>query len=73
MSQAITRCPYCVLGGDFRPMSARSGKSFVCASCGHVSFPQDPHLRCSCPRCLAMNRLASRIGRDRPEVAATNS
>jgi len=73
MSQEISRCPYCVHCGDFRPMSARSGKSFVCAGCGHVSFPQDPHLRCSCHRCLEMNRLASRISRDGPEVAPTTN
>jgi hypothetical protein len=73
MSQEIIRCPYCVQGGDFRPMSARSGKS-LCVGCGHVSSREDPHLRCSCQRCLHMNRVASRIGRHGPGVApATNS
>lgn len=73
MTQEIIRCPYCVQGSDFRPMSARSGKSFACLGCGHVSFPEDPHLRCSCQRCLEMNRVASRIGRDGPEVAPTTN
>ena len=73
MSQEIIRCPYCVQGGDFRPMSVRSGKSFVCVGCGHLSFPEDPHLRCSCRRCLEMNRVASRITRDGPEVTPTTN
>ena len=74
MSHGTIRCTYCVQGGNFRPMFARSGKSFVCIGCGHVSFPEDPNLRCSCQRCLEMNRVASRIGRDGPGMApATNS
>ena len=74
MSQEIIRCPYCVQCGDFRPMSVWSGKSFVCVGCGHVSYPEDPHRRCLCRRCLEMNRVASRISRDGREVApATNS
>ena len=73
MWQETIRCPYCVQGGDFRPMSARSWRSFVCAGCGHLSFPEDPHLRCSCQRCLEMNRVASRITRDGPEVTPTTN
>ena len=73
MSKEIIRCPYCVQGGDFRPMCARSGKSFVCVGCGHLSFPEDPHLRCLCQRCLEMNRVASRITRDGPEVTPATS
>jgi len=71
MSREIIRCPYCVQGGDFRPMSARSGKLFACIGCGHVSSQEDPHMGCSCQRCLQVNRVASRISRDGSEVAPT--
>ena len=70
MPQEIVRCPYCVLGSDFRPMFRRPSNSFVCAGCGHVSSPEDPHLRCTCRRCARMNRIASRISRERPEAAS---
>jgi len=61
MSEEIVRCPYCVLGSEFRPMLQRSRKRwFVCVSCGHVSMPNDPYLKCSCSRCQEMNLLAVR-------------
>jgi phage FluMu protein Com len=61
MSQETVRCPYCVQDSDFRPMSLRSDQSFVCPGCGHVSAPEDPYVRCTCPRCAQMNRVASRM------------
>lgn len=73
MSQETIRCPYCVLGSDFRPMFQRPNKSFVCVGCGHLSSPEDPHLRCHCQRCIQMNRVANRIGRERPGAASINS
>lgn len=73
MSQETVRCPYCVLGGDFRPMFRRSDQSFVCVGCGHVTAPEDPYLRCGCSRCAQMNRAASRISRVRPEAASAAS
>jgi hypothetical protein len=73
MSQETIRCPYCVLGSDFRPMLPRPNKSFVCVGCGHVASPEDPHLRCGCQRCIQMNRTANRISRERPGAAPINS
>ena len=70
MSQEIIRCPYCVLGSDFRPMFRRSTKSYICVGCGHVASPEGPYLRCDCQRCTQMNRAASRISRERPEAAS---
>ena len=61
MSQEIVRCPYCVLGSEFQPMFRRSDTTFACVNCGHTSSPEDPYLRCSCPRCHQMNRIANRI------------
>ena len=61
MSEEIVRCPYCVMGSEFRPMLPRFRKTeFVCVSCGHVATPDDPYLKCPCSRCQEMTRLASR-------------
>jgi len=65
MLQDTVRCPYCVLGSDFRPMFRRGKKSFVCVSCGHTSIPEEPYAKCPCSRCRKLNRLASRLSRER--------
>jgi DNA-directed RNA polymerase subunit RPC12/RpoP len=59
MQQEIVRCPYCVLGNEFRPMFRR-GKKFICITCGHTATPDGIYSRCACPKCQEMNRLASR-------------
>jgi predicted RNA-binding Zn-ribbon protein involved in translation (DUF1610 family) len=58
MPQEIVRCPYCVLGNEFRPMFRRTRK-FVCISCGHTTTFDAPYSRCTCPKCQEMTRLAS--------------
>jgi predicted RNA-binding Zn-ribbon protein involved in translation (DUF1610 family) len=58
MPSPIVRCPYCVLGNEFRPM-VRSRK-FICVSCGHSMLPGGPTSRCGCPKCQEMNQIASR-------------
>jgi len=58
MPQEIVRCPYCVLGDEFRPMFRRT-KKFVCINCGHTAAPDVPHSMCDCPKCQQMSRLAS--------------
>lgn len=61
MSEEIVRCPFCVMGSEFRPMLRRSRKKgFVCVICGHLATPGDPYLKCPCSRCHAMKRIASR-------------
>ena len=62
MSQEIIRCPYCVQGGEFRPMFRRTEKRFVCISCGHSASAEQPYSKCSCLRCQEMTRIASRRG-----------
>jgi len=66
MPQEIVRCPYCVLGNEFRPMfrsttcsTTRRAKKFLCVSCGHTASPNAPYSRCACPKCQEMIRLAS--------------
>jgi len=74
MSDEIVRCPYCVLGSEFRPMSPRSDGFFVCGICGHTATPVDSYAKCLCPRCRRMNRAADNLGREFPPMAsAANS
>jgi len=60
MSEAIVRCPYCVLGSEFRPMFRRSSRRFICLCCGHAAQPEEPYAKCSCAKCREMIRIASR-------------
>jgi len=60
MSDEIVRCPYCVLGGEFRPMLRRSKNSFVCLECGHKAAPEQLRSNCTCSKCRKMNSLALR-------------
>ena len=78
MSQEIVRCPYCVLGSEFRPMFLqttfhRSKKSFICVSCGHKAAPEDPYSKCPCARCHNLNRIASRLSRERAALTPAPS
>jgi hypothetical protein len=60
MSDEIVRCPYCVLGNEFRPMIRRSKNWFICLSCGHLATPNVLYSKCACSKCQEMNRIASR-------------
>ncbi len=71
MSQETMRCPYCVLGSEFRPMCRRAKKSFLCVSCGHTATPDDPYSKCPCSRCRELKLTASRLSRERPALAST--
>ena len=57
MVEEVVRCPYCVLGDQFRTMLQRP-EWFICEQCGHVVLPEDPGFTCSCGRCLELNRAA---------------
>jgi hypothetical protein len=75
MLEDIVRCPYCVEGGEFRPMIQRSGEWFVCLNCSHTARLEDPYAKCPCPKCLEMTRLATRCRtseelRNRPDLPA---
>lgn len=48
-ARVIVRCPYCVVGNQFRPMVTRSEEGwFECLSCGHVVMHLDPDFRSMC-------------------------
>lgn len=36
------RCPYCVLGIEFRPMIGHVDGRFICDKCGHTTVPMMP-------------------------------
>jgi hypothetical protein len=57
MAEQIVRCPYCILGNDFRPLQHRPDW-YVCEQCGHTVIPVDPEFKCSCRKCLELNRVA---------------
>jgi hypothetical protein len=49
--EPITRCPYCRLENEFRPMAARIEGWLQCENCGHNAMPLDPEFRCTCSKC----------------------
>ncbi len=58
MPEQIVRCPYCVLGDEFRPMLQRPGW-FICEQCGHTLLLGDSEFKCQCLKCQEWNRAAS--------------
>ncbi len=73
MSQAVVRCPYCVLGSEFRPMFPRTKKTFVCVSCGHAATAGEPHAKCPCSRCRKLDQIASRLSREYAPMSPARS
>ena len=45
------RCPFCVLGLEFRPMIAHVDGRYICNKCGHTTQPGDRGYQCHCPNC----------------------
>jgi hypothetical protein len=52
----IERCPYCVVGENFRPLSQESAGWFVCVSCNHRAAPEKSNFRCFCLNCKKLPR-----------------
>ena len=48
----IVRCPYCVLGSEFRPMIRHLDGRYICDKCGHTACPKNPAYGCQCETCL---------------------
>jgi hypothetical protein len=46
------RCPYCLVGIEFRPMIAHKDGRFVCRDCAHTVRPGVPEYECTCRPCL---------------------
>ena len=51
MAEQVVRCPYCVLGDQFRPLMPKPGGFFICPTCGHKVKPGDPDFKCLCQKC----------------------
>lgn len=58
MDSQIVRCPYCILGDDFRPMLHKPEGWFICQKCGHASIPGDQQFTCNCENCEDLKRAA---------------
>ena len=54
-SAKTVRCPYCVLGEDFRPMIRHVDGRHICNKCGHLARPDDYNFKCPCPKCVDLN------------------
>jgi DNA-directed RNA polymerase subunit RPC12/RpoP len=48
----VIRCPYCVLGDEFRVMTALSDGRLVCGKCGHLAILSDRNFKGACPKCF---------------------
>jgi hypothetical protein len=57
MIKQIIRCPYCVLGHEFRPLVSQPDRTFLCPKCGHAAEPGDEYFQCSCPKCSELREL----------------
>ena len=58
MTKRAVRCPYCVLGYEFRPMQPKPEGWFLCARCGHTTMPGKADCKCSCQKCAQLQRAA---------------
>jgi DNA-directed RNA polymerase subunit RPC12/RpoP len=58
MAETAVRCPYCVLGYEFRSMLPKPEGFFICLKCGHTVKPGDPDFRCFCQKCGELRRAA---------------
>ncbi len=54
---AVVRCPYCVVGDEFRPMVVHLDGRLICAKCGHLVNPRDRNFKCSCSQCSNLRAI----------------
>jgi hypothetical protein len=66
--QKESRCPYCVVDGDFHPMRLLSNGRLICEKCGHIVFPNDTAFRCPCQKCLEIHFSPRVRGLRRPRI-----
>jgi len=60
MIPVVVRCPYCVSGDEFRPMTAHGAGRFVCAKCSHLAMPDDKDFKSHCGRCEGLRWVGLR-------------
>jgi len=66
--QNLIRCPYCVIGNEFKAMVAHNGGRFLCDKCGHVARPEDHDFKCHCLKCQEL-RFRAGVGSRRPTAS----
>ena len=59
----VVRCLHCVADGEFIPMLAYKDGRFVCAWCAHTVRVDNPEYRCTCRRCLEMDKYHRNVER----------
>jgi hypothetical protein len=60
LPRVMVQCPYCVLGGEFRPMVAHLDGRFVCSRCGHLANPENRDFQCICTNCFESRSAVER-------------
>ena len=62
----VMHCPYCVEGDNFKVMIGQGGAEpwYMCARCGHLTWPTNPFFECTCDKCYELKDPA-------PEPAKT--
>jgi hypothetical protein len=67
------RCPYCIVGAEFRLMIGYKDGQFVCTDCSHQERPGKKDYRCSCPHCMKLAMGLSSIAFTRREGSADHA
>jgi len=57
----VHRCPYCILGREFRPLFASPDGRLICVQCGHTASPLELTFVCACPQCVRLSQAAVRL------------
>jgi hypothetical protein len=62
------RCPYCVEGGNSKVMIGQGGSEiwYMCARCGHLTWPTNRFFKCTCAQCEVPPRIVT-LNLQRPD------
>jgi len=68
MSGEVHHCPYCSVGGQYRPMKPLGqSKEYRCSVCGHTIVENNPSHLCACSHCKATREESNATSpHDRP-------
>jgi hypothetical protein len=57
----VMRCPYCVEGSHFKAMIGQDGSErwYMCARCGHLTWPTNPLFNPTCAKCAELKNRAA--------------
>src|SRR6266567_836658 len=65
------RCPYCILGTEFKAMHVLENGRQICEHCGHIVFPTEQAFWCPCQKCVEVqfSLKNAKLFPSRPEFA----